>query len=222
MNGAVEDKILAPLAGVPALLHSVRAFAKSGVAQTLVFVCKDETQREKIRALADTENLGNAGMQTFFCIGGKERRDSVLNGLRLATQANVSANALAFIHDCARPLVRENSLRELAETATREGAAVLAHRCVNTVKRVPANAVPGHACEQEDLERARLWETETPQVFPLAKILAAYEKIAKENIPTTDDVAAFDAPVALVENPFPNPKITVATDLALISILLGK
>ena len=102
---------------------------------------------------------------------------------------------------------------------------MLAHRCKNTVKRVPADTPPETACRTEDLDRARLWETETPQVFPLEKIFAAYQKINDENIFVTDDVAAAEAagvPVAIVENISPNPKLTVPEDLIFCEAILEK
>ena len=203
MRGSVADKIFAPLAGTPALAFSLRAFEAAGI-----FAEKFSP------ALAES---------ALLCRGGSERKDSVLNGLACAREAGVPAEAPAFIHDCARPLVSAETLRELAALAAREGSAVLAHRCRNTIKRVPADAAPGTACAAEDLDRSRLWETETPQVFPLGKILGAYRKIRDEGLFVTDDAAAAQAagmPVALSENFSPNPKITVPEDLVFCEALL--
>lgn len=224
MRGCVADKIFAPLAGTPALAFSLREFAASEIFSRLVFVYRDEKQREEIRKLAEkfaTNLAGNA----VYCRGGNERKDSVFNGLSAAM--NFSENekpTLAFIHDCARPLIYARTLKELAKTAEREGGAVLAHRCKNTIKRVPVGAEPGIACETEDLDRARLWEMETPQVFPLKKIFAAYQKIKDENLSVTDDVAAaayHGLKVAVVENFSPNPKLTVPEDLIFCEALLA-
>ena len=211
MRGSVADKIFASLAGTPALAFSLRAFEAAGIFARAVFVFRDEAQRGAIGALAEKFSPALAE-SALFCRGGNERKDSVLNGLACAREAGVPADAPAFIHDCARPLVSAETLRELAALAAREGSAVLAHRCRNTVKRVPADAAPGTACAAEDLDRSRLWETETPQVFPLGKILGAYRKIRDEGLFVTDDAAAAQAagmPVALAENFSPNPKITV-------------
>ena len=81
------------------------------------------------------------------------------------------------------------------------------------------------ASETEDLDRGRLWETETPQAFPLGKILFAYERVCAENLTVTDDVSAFavalDGRVALVENLSPNLKITAPADLVLAEAILN-
>ena len=220
MRGVVADKIFAPIAGVPVLARAVRAFAESGVARAAVFVCRDDAQEAAVRETLAAHLAPDAFPLRLFCRGGAERRDSVLNGLRAAREHGAPDDAVALIHDAARPLVAPDALRAVLETARREGAAVLAHRCVNTVKRVPAGTPPGFACELEDLDRSRLWETETPQAFPLGKILDAYERAVAENRVVTDDVSAFAAPVALVENLAPNPKITCPQDLLLAAALL--
>ncbi len=225
MRGSVADKILAPLAGTPALAHSLRAFEHSGIFARAVFVFRDEAQREEIRRIANEFAPVLAGT-ALFVRGGNERKDSVFNGLRtLRESARADGDAPVFIHDCARPLVSPENLLRLAQTVAREGGAVLAHRCRNTVKRVPAGTPAETACATEDLDRSRLWETETPQVFPLEKIFSAYEKIIRENLFVTDDVAAAEAisvPVALVENDEPNPKLTVPADLIFCEALLQK
>lgn len=223
MRGCVADKIFAPLNGLPALAYTLRAFEKSGLFSQAVFVFRDEEQRIEIDALA--RNVApNLAAQSLFCVGGAERKDSVFNGLAAAAQAGVDPRALVFIHDCARPLITAETLTTLAQTAAREGGAVLAHRCKNTIKRLPAGTPPGTACATEDLDRSRLWEMETPQVFPLGKIHDAYQTVLRENRFVTDDVAAAAAigvPVAIVENLAPNPKLTVPEDLIFCEALLG-
>lgn len=224
MRGCVSDKIFAPLAGTPALAFSLREFETSGIFSRAVFVFRDEEQRNGICALAE-KFAPKLAQNAAFCRGGNERKDSVFNGLSAAMGfPEKTPETLAFIHDCARPLIRAEALRKLAETAEREGGAVLAHRCKNTVKRVPAGTQPGIASETEDLDRSRLWETETPQVFPLEKIFAAYQKVKEENLFVTDDVAAaaqIGLRVALVENLSPNPKLTLPEDLIFCEALLA-
>lgn len=224
MRGVVDDKIFASLAGTPVIARAIRSFLASGIAEAAVFVCRDDAQEAAVRRVLATFSAAELFPKIVFCRGGKERRDSVLNGLRAAKLAGTPADAIVLIHDAARPLVAPEALREVYAVAVREGASVLAHRCVNTIKRVPAGTSPGAACAAEDLERERLWEMETPQAFPLEKILAAYEYVTRENLTTTDDVSAFVAAtggkVALVENFSPNLKITAPADLFIAEAVL--
>ena len=241
MRGCTADKILAPLAGVPVLTYPLRAFEAAEIFSGAVFVCRDEAQRAAIAAIA-AQSCPGLSARAVFCAGGAERCDSVRGGLEAAARifaegrrtgtfgggndgsGNGEKPVFAFIHDSARPLVCAGLLRELAATALREGAAVAAHRCRNTVKRLPAGACAGSACISEDLDRARLWETETPQVFPLKEILRAYRAVAAAGTVPTDDVAAAAAAgiaVAFVENLSPNPKLTVPEDFLFCEALLS-
>lgn len=219
MRGVVQDKILEPILGVPGLVYSVRAFLASGVVDRFVIVRRDDAQRDAI--LAALAEHGHRNPDIVWATGGAERRDSVLSGLE-AAQAGTE---LAFIHDSARPLIRPESLRELADAARRDGAAVLAHKVKDTIKQVRKGTVAGAPVDQRDLDRSTLWAMETPQVFRHTLILDAYRRVIADGATITDDVAAATHAghrVTLVENLFPNPKITEPSDLAWVEFLLKK
>ena len=73
MQGAVDDKVLAPLAGRPVFAHSAAAFMTSGVADFYVVVYRDQRQMTELAAYAPTPSA--------LVRGGRERRDSVMNAL---------------------------------------------------------------------------------------------------------------------------------------------
>ncbi len=207
MQGAVADKILAPLAGRPVFAHSVAAFLESNVADYYVIVVRDQAQSIALSAYAPTPPQ--------FVIGGKERQDSVQNALA-ALPADI---AYVFIHDCARPLVRVDQLVGLHKVVRKEDAVVLAHRVTDTIKK---HSDTGHL---KTLERDRLWAMETPQVFARELVTEAYAKVAKKKLRITDDASAVELlshPVALLENAHPNPKITTPADLAYVEYLLSR
>ena len=133
MRGTVADKVLEPLGGMPVILHSFKAFLESGQVSEAVFVCRDAAQKRAISAaLKKFFPDFKKAVSVKFAQGGAERQDSVLNGL-----AEISdKSALAFIHDGARPLVGAENIVLLAAAAMRDGAAVLASRVVDTIKRV--------------------------------------------------------------------------------------
>jgi 2-C-methyl-D-erythritol 4-phosphate cytidylyltransferase len=217
MRGVVRDKILEPLAGIPVIAHSVKAFIESEVIDGFVIVCRDDEQQAEITNAIQPWLTKDVPL--YWARGGKERQDSVLNGLECCPE-NTS---IVFIHDSARPLVQKESLIKLADTALLNGAGVLAHRVKDTIKQVPPQTKPGISVDHVDLDRSTLWAMETPQVFRHSLILAAYRKIITEKIPITDDVAAATHAghkVALVENLHPNPKITDPHDLLLVEFLL--
>lgn len=209
MQGAVGDKVLAPLAGIPVVRRSLEAFAAAGGMEGAWVTYRDEAQR--VRLAAALAGIPIAG----WVQGGEERQDSVLAGLEA-----VGGEGLVAIHDAARPLVTPTSIRRVVAKAAETGAAILASRSADTVKI----ARPGGAAIADSPDRALVWLAETPQVFRTADILAAHRKARTSGIRATDDasvMAAAGKDVALVEGDAPNPKLTRAGDLALAEALVA-
>lgn len=207
MQGRVADKVLAPLGGRPVFAHVAAAFMESSVADYYVIVVRDQAQSIALSAYAPTP--------AQFVVGGKERQDSVARALSVLP-ADIE---YVFIHDCARPFVRVEHLVALLKIVRKEGAVVLAHRVIDTIKR---HDDEGHL---KDLDRERLWAMETPQVFERELIVKAYAKALARERKLTDDAAAVELvghPVALLENAHPNPKLTTPADLAYAEFLLAR
>jgi 2-C-methyl-D-erythritol 4-phosphate cytidylyltransferase len=205
MNGTVVDKVLAPLAGRPVFAHSAGAFMQSAVADLYVVVYRDQRQMMELSAYAPTPSV--------LVRGGSDRQDSVAHALA----ALPDDIAYVFIHDCARPLVRAEQLVALHKIVRREDAVVLAHRVTDTIKQHRDDA------RLRTLDRSRLWAMETPQVFARDLIVRAYARVQSRNLRITDDAQAVEQlghPVALLENPHPNPKLTTPADLAYLEFLL--
>jgi 2-C-methyl-D-erythritol 4-phosphate cytidylyltransferase len=215
MQDAVSDKILAPLAGRPVFAYSAAAFQASGVADFYAIVYRDTPQLRSLMAYAPTPAI--------FVQGGQERQDSVARAL----EALPDDIDYVFIHDCARPLVRPEQLISLHKIVRRENAVVLAHRVTDTIKENLAknSSKDGTASPLRTIDRSRLWAMETPQVFSRDLITRAYARIAEKKLHITDDVQAVELlgqPVALLENPHPNSKLTTPADFAYLEFLLSK
>ena len=206
MAGTVPDKILATVAGRPVFAYSAAAFAASGVADYYVIVYRDRSQMTALSAFAPTPSV--------LVRGGRERQDSVAAALA-ALPGDIG---FVFIHDCARPLIRPEQLVALHKLVRRTQAVVLAHRVTDTVKERRANG------RLRTVDRSRLWGMETPQVFSRRLVERAYARVAERGLRVTDDAAAVEVlgrPVALLENTFPNLKLTTPADLALLEFLLA-
>jgi 2-C-methyl-D-erythritol 4-phosphate cytidylyltransferase len=207
MNGAVADKILAPLAGRPVFAHSAAAFMQSAIADLYVVVYRDQRQMMALSAYAPTPSV--------LVRGGRERQDSVRHALA-ALPGDIEH---VFIHDCARPLVRPEQLVALHKIVRREQAVVLAHRVTDTIKEHRADG------RLRTLDRRRLWAMETPQVFARELIVRAYDRIGARGLRVTDDAQAVEGighPIALLENNQPNPKLTGPADLSWVEFLLRR
>ncbi|HWA25381.1 MAG TPA: 2-C-methyl-D-erythritol 4-phosphate cytidylyltransferase [Lacunisphaera sp.] len=207
MAGLIPDKIFASLAGKPVFAHSAATFVRSGVVDFFVVTYRDQQQLVELSAYAPTPAI--------FVPGGAERQDSVAAALAELPE-DISH---VFIHDCARPLVRPDQLAALYKIVRREKAVVLAHRVTDTIKEHRGEG------RLRNLDRQRLWAMETPQVFERNLICRAYAKVAARKLDITDDASAVELlnhPVALLENPYPNPKLTTPTDLPWLEFLLSQ
>ena len=207
MGNIVADKILAPLGGKPVFAHSAATFFRSGVVDFFVVTYRDQRQLVELSAYAPTPSV--------FVRGGTERQDSVAAALAELPD-DISH---VFIHDCARPLVREEQLIALYKIVRREGAVVLAHRVTDTIKEHRGEG------RLRTLDRSRLWAMETPQVFSRALICRAYARVAARKLTITDDAAAVEVlghSIALLENHLPNPKLTTPADLPHLEFLLSE
>jgi 2-C-methyl-D-erythritol 4-phosphate cytidylyltransferase len=215
MQDSVSDKILAALADRPVFAHSAAAFQASGVADFYAIVYRDTPQLRALMAYAPTPAI--------FVHGGQERQDSVAHAL----DALPDDIGYVFIHDCARPLVRAEQLIALHKIVRQENAVVLAHRVTDTIKEhLTRNPSKGRiAARLRTLDRPRLWAMETPQVFSRELITRAYARMTEKKLRVTDDAQAVELlgqPVALLENPYPNPKLTTTADFAYLEFLLSK
>lgn len=198
------DKLFAPLASQPVIAHSLRAFLDHPLIEEVVLV-SSAGNREKLSALSN---------QVRVVDGGPDRCDSVWNGLSGVS----SACQIVAIHDGARPLIHADSITRGIQAAQEHGAAALARPVTDTVKRADQSGrVVG------SVDRTGLWAMETPQCFRLELLRAAWEEVRHRGIVFTDEVSILEEagePVFLVENPYPNPKITFPRDLELAEKLL--
>lgn len=191
------DKLAALIDGKPVLWHSVRAFSINPTIQQVIVVAPPE----RFKWLCDL------GEKLTRVDGGKERPDSVNAGL---SALNDDITHVA-IHDGARPFVSSESIAATFETAERTGAAALARRVTETLKRSSPDGVTTASVPRENL-----WIMETPQIFSRDLITEAYHKVSSGDAQITDEVSALQLlgrGTTLVENPHPNPKITVQADL---------
>jgi len=216
MQGQVEDKILAPINGQPALVYSLKAFDRSCVINSYLIVYRDEIQKKAIEAIIAAHGFGHLEIQVV--LGGAERQLSVMKALN-AINENCD---YVFIHDCARPCITTKAIKDVYSAVQEDQAASLAHPVVDTIKRTEA-ADELHKLSLEDLDRSRVWAMETPQAFAFKNILKAYQNVIKKKLTITDDTAALatiDLKTTLVPNKRPNPKLTTPSDLSYIEHLL--
>lgn len=152
--------------------------------------------------------------------GGRERADSVLNGLRVLRQ-KADDNDWVLVHDAARPCVRVTEIEHLIETCSNSGeGGLLATPVHDTMKRSDnANRI------LETVPRDNLWHACTPQIFRLGELTEAIVTALESGYPVTDEASAMEQAgqhPLLVECSSSNIKITRPDDLALAEFYLGR
>jgi len=151
--------------------------------------------------------------------GGVRRQDSVFNALK-----EVSASSdLVMIHDSARPFVKAEEISLLIARAKQSGAAILGVPAKATIKEAAllVRKAGSRFIIKRTLDRKKLWEIQTPQVFERNLIIKAYQKFGK--IDVTDDAALIEKlgkRVELVLGTYANIKITSPEDLIIAKSLL--
>jgi 2-C-methyl-D-erythritol 4-phosphate cytidylyltransferase len=209
--GPNVDKMFLEIAGKPVVAHTWQRFAATKCIDEIILVVRDGMQSE-FEKLADTFSLNK---KTFRLVaGGKERQDSVWNGL----EAVSPETEIVAIQDAARPCTSEGLIEATISAARETGAAVAAQAITDTIKE----SGDGKIIERT-LDRSRLWAVQTPQTFQVQVLKRALGEVRKRGFLVTDDTAACDLigqPVRLVVTPQPNPKVTRPEDLPYISMLL--
>ncbi len=147
--------------------------------------------------------------------GGKERADSVLNGIEYLLENDICDWVL--VHDAARPLVTESDIQNLIDTCfTNNLGGILASKVKDTIKQ-------GHSTIETTVPRESLWHALTPQLFPIEMLHRALKNALKKQLTITDEASAVELQgesVLLVEGRSDNIKITTPEDLRLAQALL--
>ncbi|MRI34935.1 2-C-methyl-D-erythritol 4-phosphate cytidylyltransferase [Endozoicomonas sp. OPT23] len=210
MNADMPKQYL-EIHGRSLLEHTVERLLDFPLLEKLVVVLSAEDEYYK-----DIELLRNE--RVMLVEGGKERYDSVLNGLEHLV-ALAHEDDWVMVHDVARPCIRRSDLDWLVnQLQEHEVGGLLGMPVRDTMKRTSAK---GEVTETVD--RDTLWHALTPQMFRLKLLHDALTKALIDEMPVTDEASAMEyaghKPV-MVEGHGDNIKVTRATDLALASLYI--
>lgn len=207
--GPGMPKALRPLAGVPMLVHALRALTNSRVVD-LVVVAAPADEVDSVAAL-----LGEQDVDAIVVSGGDTRQDSVARAL-LALPDDVD---VVLVHDAARPLVPAEVVVAVV-SAVRSGrsAVVPAIPVVDTIKEVDDDGrVLG------TVDRSVLRAVQTPQGFDREVLRAAHA--ASDLEAATDDaglVERMGVPVHVVPGHEEAFKVTTPLDVVMAEAVLAR
>lgn len=193
------------------LEHTLAKLAKvSGIKGIVLVLARDDLYFGELKHVP-------ANVTTIT--GGCDRADSVLNGLKhLAATGNLSDWAL--VHDAARPCVNPAKIELLITSVLHAGrGGILAKPASDTIK--VANEQDNIT---ETLDRSKLWQAHTPQVFPVGALLEAITQSKDKGLTITDEASAMEqlgVQPLLVRDDSTNIKITEPVDLVIAKALLA-
>ena len=170
------------------------------------FLCDEELNQMIVVASKEDQDQIKIQPKMTFVENGKERFDSVLNGLKVSTSEYV------MIHDGARPYLTSEDIENLKQTLINEDACMLGKASKDTIKEVADGYIV------RTLDRKMIYLAQTPQCFKRELIIGAYLAAANSDEVFTDDASVLEwyqpsKLIRVIESQNSNNKITFIDDL---------
>ena len=206
--GAQRNKVLLKLAGKPVIVRAVDAF--TNLVDGVILISREEDIPDMRAAMAA------ANLPVTIVAGGDSRQSSVWNGLCALPESCTHV----LIHDGARCLVDEGTIRRCMASVENHGTGVAAIPAIDTIKQVDADEIV-----TATPDRSQLRAVQTPQGFTVELIRRAHMSAQQAGFLGTDDASLVERlghPVRLTEGNRRNIKLTTPEDLIMAETFLGR
>ena len=205
-------KQTAVLNNKPVYQHSLDVFNESILIDIIYLVLPNDLLGQVEKDLSTYQS----NKSIILCEGGDTRADSVYS----AIQKLDDDKKLVFIHDAARPLIKNHHIEELADACKKNDGAILAHPVSDTLKKIKNDKI------EFTIDRSNLWLAETPQAFNLNILRSCYKNLGKKEQQSFTDEASllehFGHSIKVIHNRSQNIKITHKEDLDITKGILCK
>ena len=183
--------------------YTVEAFEASNVQK--IIICANVAIIDELR------NIFQDSSKVQIIEGGASRQKSVFNGL------NASECDYVLIHDGARPMISTDLINLAIEEVVTKKALTVATKTIDTIKEVQDGKII------RTIDRAKLYNTQTPQAFQYDLIKDAHIKLYGQNF--TDDAGMLEAlgqTVYILNGSYKNIKITTQNDIEIAKVYLSE
>jgi 2-C-methyl-D-erythritol 4-phosphate cytidylyltransferase len=214
-GGQTAPKQFLEIAGVPILIHTLRAFAAIPDLASIVIAVRP-TERERL--LAHVAEHGYAG-KVRVVEGGDSRQESVYNALR---SLQCEPDDVVLVHDAVRPLIEPAVIRRVIEAVVKHSAAIVGLPAVDTIKQVERTS--DGAIVTATIPREYIVQAQTPQGFRCGLLQKAFAEAEADGFVGTDEASIVEragAQVFVVAGSPSNIKITQPGDLELAEFYLA-
>ena len=203
ITGEDINKVFLPLFEKPILAHTLGVFQNCEFINSIIVV----TRKCDIDKVLNIKTRYNISKLETVITGGTTRQSSVLCGLDKINDTS----GFVFIHDGARCLIKESTVKTCFLCAQKYGAAAPGVRVKDSLKQIDENGFI-----KNDIDRSFAVHIQTPQIFNAGEIIKCHKKAKQEGFLATDDTAVFTkykGSVYVSEGDYENIKITTPEDL---------
>lgn len=196
-----KNKLLEKIYGKEVIKYTIDAFENSNVDE--IIICAN------INIIDELKEIFKNSPKVRIIEGGATRQESVFNGL------NASECDYVLIHDGARPMISTDLVNSAVEEVKTKKALTVATKTIDTIKEV----IDGKIIRT--IDRAKLYNTQTPQAFEYNLIKDAHKKLYGQNF--TDDAGMLEElgqTVYILNGSYKNIKITTQNDIDIARIYL--
>lgn len=197
-----KNKLLEKIYDKEVIRYTIEAFEKSEVDE--IIICAN------INIIEELKEIFKNSQKVKIIEGGATRQESVFNGLK------ASECDYVLIHDGARPMISTDLINSAIEEVKTKKALTIATKTIDTIKEVIDGKIV------KTIDRAKLYNTQTPQAFEYNLIKDAHMKLYGKNY--TDDAGMLEElgqTVYILNGSYKNIKITTQNDIDIAKIYLS-
>ena len=198
-----KNKLLEKIYDKEVIRYTIEAFEKSDVDE--IIICAN------INIIEELKEIFKNSQKVKIIEGGATRQESVFNGLK------ASECDYVLIHDGARPMISTDLINSAIEEVKTKKALTVATKTIDTIKEVIDGKIV------KTIDRAKLYNTQTPQAFEYNLIKDAHMKLYGKNY--TDDAGMLEElgqTVYIINGSYKNIKITTQNDIDIAKIYLAQ
>lgn len=202
--GKDRQKQFLMLGDMPVLAHTLKVFEGIDEVNEIIIIVPRGEEEFCLINIVERYKMHKV---TKVIAGGKERQDSVYNGLKLISDDK----DFVIVHDGVRPFISREVIKQSIELAKRFDGVVAGVPAKDTIKRVSNDMLV-----EATMNRAHLWLIQTPQTFRYKIINEAYNKAYINDYYGTDDASLVERlgyKVKVIMDSYENIKITTPEDI---------
>ena len=214
--GEQKNKVFLELGGKPLIFYTINSMVQSDDVDEIIIVARED----EVEDMKNIVNWFELEKVSHIISGGKERQHSGHNGVKCICEHYEHEDIVVLFHNGANPFVSTEEIARVVSAAREHGAAVVAHRSKDTVRKVSDRGF-----SEGVIDRDELWNMQTPQAIKLEIARTAFDQAVENDFLGTDDVALVEeigGDVVIVEASDNNFKVTTPIDLTLAEMILRK